>query len=92
MTGQLIRFRFCLRRHGQRVEGEGMKYLLDLLTRPMRTVAGATTVENGLMIALIAAICIAVVSGLGAHIGHLLSAASNALTNFGGGRDGLGSQ
>ena len=32
---------------------------------------GATTVEHGLMIALIAAICIALITSLGSHLGSL---------------------
>ncbi len=52
-------------------------------TRPIwrvQSAAGATTVEHGLMIALIAAICIALITSLGSHLGSLFDVVSKNVT------------
>ena len=54
-----------------------MKHITHVFTWRMRNAAGATTVEVGLMIALIGAVCIAIVGGLGSQMNHLFNMAAN---------------
>jgi Flp pilus assembly pilin Flp len=49
----------------------------------VQSAAGATTVEHGLMIALIAAICIALITSLSSHLSRLFDTASKNVKNAG---------
>ncbi len=59
-------------------------FLHGLLTRPLcRDDRGATAVEYGLMVALIAAVIVAVVAILGGQISNAFQSVSNSLTSAG---------
>ena len=59
------------------MESEGVKALFDRNISRCRDENGATTVEHGLMIALIAAICIAAVIRIGSRLGNVLATVSD---------------
>ena len=58
--------------------------MLTYLKNFVREEEGATMVEYGLMVALIAVVCIAVVTTLGVNIQGMFTAVSNATGGTGG--------
>ena len=60
-----------------------MKCLFDRCKRLMRDEDGATMVEYGLMVALIAVVCIAAVTLVGSSLATLFGGVSTNVTNAG---------
>lgn len=60
-----------------------MKSLSDHSLRTIHNEVGAATIEHGLMIALLAAICMVFIAGIGAGLGRILGTASSNVSNAG---------
>jgi pilus assembly protein Flp/PilA len=56
-----------------------MMKLIQKFVHPIRNVEGATAVEYGMMVALIAAVIVTVVSTLGTQVNAAFTTVSNAL-------------
>jgi pilus assembly protein Flp/PilA len=58
---------------------KAMMKLIQKFVHPIRNVEGATAVEYGMMVALIAAVIVTVVSTLGTQVNAAFTTVSNAL-------------
>jgi pilus assembly protein Flp/PilA len=58
-------------------------WIQDKLTRPLKDVEGATAVEYGIMVALIAIVIILAVTGIGLNLNNAFQNVNSALSGVG---------
>jgi pilus assembly protein Flp/PilA len=71
-------FCVCVRSHTQQTVERDRSYM-SILRNVLRNEEGATMVEYGVMVALIAAVCIAVITTLGQNVNNAFSTVNASL-------------